>query len=59
MDIESRQVSKGDAIAAAVSVDWKGRPCDPLKHGGMKAAVFVLGSCESFFSSLGSKVLFG
>lgn len=43
MDIESRQVSKGDAIAAAVSVDWKGRPCDPLKHGGMKAAVFVLG----------------
>lgn len=29
--------------AAAVSVDWRGRPCDPLKHGGMKAAVFVLG----------------
>ncbi|CAD6257545.1 unnamed protein product [Miscanthus lutarioriparius] len=31
------------AAAAAVSVDWRGRPCDPLKHGGMKAAVFVLG----------------
>jgi len=48
MDVESRQGSKGDAMAAAaaVSVDWRGRPCDPLKHGGMKAAVFVLGSCE-------------
>ncbi|KAJ1275237.1 hypothetical protein BS78_05G121200 [Paspalum vaginatum] len=46
MDIESRQGSKGDSMAAAVSevsVDWRGRPCDPLKHGSMKAAVFVLG----------------
>ena len=24
-------------------VDWRGRPCNPPKHGGMKAAVFVLG----------------
>jgi len=48
MDVESRQgSSKGDAMAAAaVSVDWRGRPGDPLKHGGMKAAVFVLGSCR-------------
>ena len=46
MDVESRQGSKGDALAAAaaVSVDWRGRTCDPVKHGGMKAAVFVLGS---------------
>lgn len=47
MDVESRQGSKGDAMAAAaaaVSVDWRGRTCDPVKHGGMKAAVFVLGS---------------
>ncbi|CAO1948558.1 unnamed protein product [Urochloa humidicola] len=54
MDIESRQGSKGDSMAAAaaaaaaavsseVSVDWRGRPCDTHKHGGMKAAVFVLG----------------
>ncbi|CAN6362700.1 unnamed protein product [Urochloa humidicola] len=48
MDIESRQSSKGDSMAAAaaaseVSVDWQGRPCDTHKHGGMKAAVFVLG----------------
>ncbi|PON34873.1 Proton-dependent oligopeptide transporter [Parasponia andersonii] len=25
------------------SVDWRGRPCKPRKHGGMRAAVFVLG----------------
>jgi hypothetical protein len=46
MDIESRKGSKGDSMAAAaseVSVDWRGRPCDHRKHGGMKAAVFVLG----------------
>ncbi|CAO2141314.1 unnamed protein product [Urochloa humidicola] len=48
MDIESRQGSKGDSMAAAVaasevSVDWRGRPCDTHTHGGMKAAVFVLG----------------
>ncbi|KAF3321708.1 protein NRT1/PTR FAMILY 4.3 isoform X1 [Carex littledalei] len=34
MDIEARH---------EVSVDWKGRPCRNNKHGGMKAAVFVLG----------------
>lgn len=46
MDIESRHGSKGESMAAAVSevsVDWRGRPCDPRNHGGMKAAVFVLG----------------
>ncbi|XVF75089.1 hypothetical protein PTKIN_Ptkin13bG0160200 [Pterospermum kingtungense] len=25
------------------AVDWRGRPSNPNKHGGMKAAVFVLG----------------
>ncbi|KAL5538967.1 hypothetical protein UlMin_043305 [Ulmus minor] len=25
------------------AVDWRGRPCNADKHGGMKAAVFVLG----------------
>ncbi|KAJ4751733.1 Protein NRT1/ PTR FAMILY 4.4 [Rhynchospora pubera] len=34
MDIEARH---------EVSVDWKGRPCRNNKHGGMRAAVFVLG----------------
>ena len=26
-----------------VSVDWRGRPSNPTSHGGMRAAVFVLG----------------
>ncbi|KAL6658624.1 hypothetical protein ACP70R_004210 [Stipagrostis hirtigluma subsp. patula] len=45
MDVESRQGPKGDSMAAAseVSVDWRGRPSHPQKHGGMKAAIFVLG----------------
>ncbi|PUZ47262.1 hypothetical protein GQ55_7G150700 [Panicum hallii var. hallii] len=38
MDVESRA-----AEAAVVAVDWRGRPCRPHRHGGMRAAVFVLG----------------
>ncbi|KAK8568818.1 hypothetical protein V6N13_106701 [Hibiscus sabdariffa] len=37
---------KGDSMSGSmedVSVDWKGRPCRANKHGGMTAAVFVLG----------------
>ncbi|MCL7046448.1 hypothetical protein MKW94_021680 [Papaver nudicaule] len=30
-------------IATDLSVDWKGRPSNPNKHGGMRAAPFVLG----------------
>ncbi|ONK57670.1 uncharacterized protein A4U43_C09F2870 [Asparagus officinalis] len=44
MDIERRQNMKGEPMMAdEVSVDWRGRPCEPNKHGGMRAAVFVLG----------------
>ncbi|XP_062196884.1 protein NRT1/ PTR FAMILY 4.4-like [Phragmites australis] len=45
MDVESRQGFKRDSMAAAAeaSIDWRGKPSDPHKHGGMKAAVFVLG----------------
>ncbi|XXG87003.1 hypothetical protein AAC387_Pa11g1797 [Persea americana] len=43
MDIQTRQNFKGESIAAEVSVDWRGRPCKPNKHGGMRAAAFVLG----------------
>lgn len=25
------------------SVDWRGKPSNPSKHGGMRAATFVLG----------------
>ncbi|XP_062225717.1 protein NRT1/ PTR FAMILY 4.3-like [Phragmites australis] len=37
MDVESC------AAPEAVSVDWRGRPCRPHRHGGMRAAVFILG----------------
>lgn len=30
-------------ITTTTSVDWRGRPSNPIKHGGMKAAAFVLG----------------
>ncbi|XP_040378865.1 protein NRT1/ PTR FAMILY 4.3-like [Oryza brachyantha] len=39
MDVESRSSPLPDAGA----VDWRGRPCEPRRHGGMRAAVFVLG----------------
>ncbi|TXG53618.1 hypothetical protein EZV62_018874 [Acer yangbiense] len=35
--------NKGLAIDEETTVDWRGRPSNPHKHGGMKAAVFVLG----------------
>ncbi|TVT98226.1 hypothetical protein EJB05_56444, partial [Eragrostis curvula] len=37
MDVESV------AAPEVVAVDWRGRPCRPDRHGGMRAAVFVLG----------------
>ncbi|ONM17217.1 Protein NRT1/ PTR FAMILY 4.3 [Zea mays] len=40
MDVE---MSCAAPEAAAVPVDWRGRPCRPRRHGGMRAAVFVLG----------------
>jgi hypothetical protein len=58
MDVESsrQQVPKGDsnsmAAASEVFVDWRGGPCKAQKHGGMKAAVFVLGVHPSMLLSL-------
>ncbi|CAK9146400.1 unnamed protein product [Ilex paraguariensis] len=46
MDMETtrRQDFKGDNnMAEETTVDWKGRPSNPNRHGGMKAAAFVLG----------------
>ncbi|GAV63304.1 PTR2 domain-containing protein [Cephalotus follicularis] len=47
MEMEARrQNNKGDNMAAMVeetTVDWRGRPSSPNKHGGMRAATFVLG----------------
>ncbi|RZS02630.1 hypothetical protein BHM03_00032701 [Ensete ventricosum] len=42
MDTRTAQTLKGDSMIE-VSVDWRGKPCRPNKHGGMRAAAFVLG----------------
>ncbi|XP_010912660.1 protein NRT1/ PTR FAMILY 4.3-like [Elaeis guineensis] len=42
MDVETRQNFQGE-MDVEFSVDWRGRSCKPNKHGGMRAAVFVLG----------------
>nr|CAD1842119.1 unnamed protein product [Ananas comosus var. bracteatus] len=34
---------KGDSMVSEVYVDWRGKPCKPSRHGGMRAAIFVLG----------------
>lgn len=31
-------------VVEEILVDWRGRACQPNKHGGMTAAAFVLGS---------------
>ena len=47
MEMETRrqQLEKGDNVASEeiTTVDWRGRPSNPSKHGGMGAAAFVLG----------------
>ncbi|KAK9286311.1 hypothetical protein L1049_014701 [Liquidambar formosana] len=49
MDVEARsgQNYKGGSMGVMgeeqTTVDWRGRPSNPHKHGGMRAAAFVLG----------------
>ncbi|CAD5171262.1 unnamed protein product [Musa acuminata subsp. malaccensis] len=43
MDIQTRQNLRGDCMLTEVSLDWRGKPCKSNKHGGMRAACFVLG----------------
>ncbi|KAM0064401.1 putative proton-dependent oligopeptide transporter family, MFS transporter superfamily [Helianthus debilis subsp. tardiflorus] len=38
-----RQEQKGDSLSKELTVDWRGRPSTYDKHGGMRAAAFVLG----------------
>ncbi|KAJ8458375.1 hypothetical protein OPV22_031301 [Ensete ventricosum] len=42
MDTETGHTSKGDSMHSGVFVDWRGKPCKTSKHGGIRAAVFVL-----------------
>ncbi|KAK3014973.1 hypothetical protein RJ639_010330 [Escallonia herrerae] len=39
----TRKNSIRESMTDQTSVDWKGRPSKPNKHGGMPAALFVLG----------------
>lgn len=46
---EGRGTDKGEMKHQKENtVDWRGRPSNPKKHGGMSAAAFVLG-LFSFF----------
>lgn len=43
METTRRQEYKGESMYEEATVDWRGRPSNPNKHGGMRAAAFVLG----------------
>ncbi|CAA2933884.1 NRT1 PTR FAMILY -like [Olea europaea subsp. europaea] len=43
MENTRKQEDKGENIFEEISVDWRGKPSNPTKHGGMRAASFVLG----------------
>lgn len=43
MKLRGDSMSEAEVVVEDMSVDWRGRPCKPTKHGGMRAAVFVLG----------------
>ncbi|KAK9750140.1 hypothetical protein RND81_02G176100 [Saponaria officinalis] len=44
MDMENGNVNdKNGEVGIETTVDWRGRPSNVSKHGGMRAAVFVLG----------------
>ncbi|KAK4487229.1 hypothetical protein RD792_006549 [Penstemon davidsonii] len=43
MEEESMNKLGGEKICEDQSVDWRGRPSNPYKHGGMRASAFVLG----------------
>lgn len=54
---EGMGVSTGhEDTATATTVDWRGRPSNPEKHGGMRAASFVLGLYLSLAHGFGSWV---
>ena len=43
MDIERRRDTHL-MPSQDLTVDWRGRPSNPVAHGGMRAAAFVLGN---------------
>ncbi|WOL03613.1 protein NRT1/ PTR FAMILY 4.4 [Canna indica] len=43
MDVQTRHSISDESMHAEIFLDWKGKTCKPNKHGGMRAAVFLLG----------------
>lgn len=41
--MKEKSVCGGGGCEEEMCVDWRGKPCKPNKHGGMHAALFVLG----------------
>jgi hypothetical protein len=61
MEMEARRYdNKGESkcvIGEEITVDWRGKPSNPNKHGGMRAAAFVLGMSYSLSFPLKTKHL--
>lgn len=53
MEMEARRYdNKGESkcvVGEEITVDWRGKPSNPNKHGGMRAAAFVLGMSSFLF----------
>lgn len=50
MDIQTRhRLSEESMKDDEAFLDWKGRSCKADKHGGMRAAVFLLGLSFTLF----------
>jgi len=48
-------IPKGESADEGImnaTVDWRGRPSNPNKHGGTRAAAFVLGMYLSIYLSI-------
>ncbi|KAF5479347.1 hypothetical protein F2P56_000179 [Juglans regia] len=43
MNLKGDHSMPASMVDQETSVDWRGRPCKPNKHGGMTSAIFVLG----------------
>lgn len=54
MEIDTRSERKeshntNNVCEEELTVDWRGKPSNPNKHGGMRAASFVLGNHLSLY----------
>lgn len=47
-----KEVKKSIMVPEETTIDWRGRPSNPVKHGGMRAAASVLGSLSLSLSEI-------